>query len=135
MDWVKDEFALKGIKAPKWYIHTLLALNLVKEAQGGLFLTEDGKKFLATKDNEIILKKLLENFAGIKEILIFLSEKGWATLADINEMLRSECGFTWITNSQTSRRLMWLRALDYVEFDGKRYHLTEKGKKSVQGIL
>jgi hypothetical protein len=135
LEWIKSEFKLSGTKAPKWYIHTLFSLGLVRESESGLSLSEAGRKFLSTQDDEIILKKLLENFAGFQEILALLQSKAGASSSEIHKMLRSTCGFVWMTDTQTSKRLLWLRALGYVETDGRRRHyLTEKGRKVASAI-
>lgn len=133
--WIKEEFKLTGQMAPRWYIHTLLVFGLVVESEGGLFLSETGREFLETRKNEVILKALVENFAGVEEILTFLQRRGEAGIEQIRGELESACDFGWKTSAQTSRRLLWLRALGYVEMTDNKYFLTSEGRKEAMKAI
>lgn len=135
LGWIKEEFKVTGETAPRWYIHALLALGLIVESEGGLSPSETGQEFLETRKNEVILGALIENFAGVEEVLAFLHREGRAGIDEIRRRLEETCNFGWKTPAQTSRRLLWLRALGYVEVTDNKYFLTGEGKKATMKIV
>jgi hypothetical protein len=119
-EWIRKEFSVTGRKSPKSYIHVLIALGLVVDGQKGLSPSESGKILLETRKADVVLNALIENYAGIDEIVAFLKRKQNASSEQIREMLRETCHLDWSTPTQIGRRLSWLQALGYVvKIDGK----------------
>ena len=128
-EWMKKEFKLTGRWSPRWYAQCFFDLGLVKESEGGVRLSEIGEEFLMTKDTKLILDILLEKFAGVRHILIVLSEKNGANLNAIHQLLEEAFTFGWKTSSQTRIRLRWLISLGYVRYVKGKYFLENKGRE------
>lgn len=134
VDWMKKEFDLTGQRVPRWYLHLFFDLELVKDSEVGLEVSEIGEIFLKTRDNEIILSSFVRNFAGITSILTLLHSED-ATIEKVHKKLLTTHNFGWKTYSQTNVRLKWLMALNYVERSSKtKYGLTVKGKEFIEKL-
>jgi len=112
--WIRSEFQVTGEKSPKSYLHMMLTLGLVSDSQGGLSLSARGKEFLMTRNTQVILKALVENYSGVEEIIVLLKKKPKTSHKEIGKILAQECNLKWTTPTQIGRRLSWLRALGQV---------------------
>jgi len=124
--WGKGEFGVE-----KWIENairiTVLYTALAEKKDGVLVLTENGQRYLDTRDNKVVLNGLLENIWGVKEMLTWLKDQA----LDIEELHTKfkGIGAEWRRKHQVRYRLDWLRALGYVNKMGREYALTEEGKK------
>ena len=132
VEWMKEEYKLTGAWSSRWYVKCFLDLGLLSESEVGIVLTKRGNEFLKTKNPNVILDILLEEFAGVKEILSSLSKKGEENLNGIHKLLEETHDFGWKTSSQTQVRLNWLIGLGYVGLARNKYFLTNKGKEVLE---
>jgi len=135
VDWIKSEYKLTGIKAPGWYLHFLIELKLVTESDKGISLTEKGEEFLSTRNNEIIIKTLIDDFLGIDDILINLYENEESNAIEIKNMLEDLYDLEWKTLSQVRRRLIWMTVLNLITREKDEVKLTDYGKKIIEKML
>jgi len=114
---------------PEWIREALriciLYTSLARVEDGLLYLTEDGRKFLDTKDRRIVLDHLCQNIWGVRGMLHWLRRQPM-TSKELFEKFR-ELGASWKKDFQVRYRLTWLMALGIIDEERGRYHLTESG--------
>jgi hypothetical protein len=112
-EWIRLDFGMTGKLAIKSYIRVLVGLGLVNDFQQ-LRISEKGEEFLKTRNSKIILGSLLENYAGVQEILILLNKKPGSNNKEIRAYIEETCDLKWGSDTQISRRLTWLKALGII---------------------
>lgn len=110
----------------------IIYMSLAVDRGGFLHLTEDGVRFLETRDKRVILNSLYRNIWGIKEMLSWLMEQPM-TKEELFERFKS-IGATWKRDGQVGYRLLWLRALGVVGKSGEKYILTPEGIRFVESL-
>jgi len=112
------------------YIRTIESLNLVKEIDNTISLTDKGEKFLDTGDNGILYQELDNNYKGIHDILELLHKKSY-TVEEILSFLREKVGVPWEGKTQFEIRLNWLCSLGYVSKKRRLFSITGEGRAMI----
>ncbi len=102
-------------------------LGLIRMEQGKFALTNDGERFLSTRDNKFLFQVLDMRVNGMREVLQLVENP--KPFSEIDSALRPRFG--WKTGAQTYYRLGWLQSMGYVAKRGNTYGLTEAGKTIV----
>jgi hypothetical protein len=114
----------------------LFQAGLAESDDEGVVLTEVGKEILRSADKDqrrLILSNLLARIWGFKEVMTSLNQQAMA-LEELHSTL-SRMGAKWRTKSNQVRyRLDWLRALRFVDRIGRKYALTDEGKKIANSL-
>ena len=84
-------------------------------------LTEEGQELLETKNKDIILRSLIKNIWGVKEMLLWLRE-GALSMDELSKRFGR-----WQRMNQVTHRVDWLRALGVISKTGNRCALTREG--------
>jgi len=128
--WFYDSFSqVRGERAVKGYVSVLEnQFALIKKEEGRFVLTDDGKRFLETRDLRFLFQIMADRINGVHDILQLLSVKP-CSLREVNSALKTRFG--WKKHYQTYYRLGWLQSLSYVTKIGQTYSLTEAGKAAV----
>lgn len=104
-------------------------IGLVDIRDGIFNVSSDGRSFLDTNDNSLILELFdKKKIFGFKEILRLLSEKKILHKSEIDEEIKKQYEKDWETDEQITFRLNWLLSLGFVNEDSRGYFLTEEGK-------
>ncbi len=135
ISWMMKEYSLESSKTTKGYIEVVKKIGVVDIKDGIFILNENGKSFLEQKDNQLILKLLIENIFGFEEILKLLSEKQTLDKTEIYNEIENRCHTGWKTETQIIYRIYWLLSLEFVEISSGKYYLTEKGITALNAIL
>lgn len=131
--WMEVTYSLTGEKAIGGYIRVIEdELGLLNRAGNRLTLSTEGKRFLETRDFSFLLDLLTARILGFQEVFRILNEGKRLTLKEIYQNLIRLCNVSWEKTSQTLYRLNWLASLGYVDFDGSKYYLTQKGEEFAQ---
>jgi len=97
-------------------------------------LTDEGLKFLRSKNSEIVLKAFINKIWGIREIILWLNEEESLTKKQIYKKF-IDFGVNWQYDYQVGHRLMWLRSLGILCKKGNKYYLTSYGEKVAKELL
>jgi len=127
--WFFEHFPqTHGEKAVKGYINMITdQLGLIKVEHGKHVLTNDGEKFLSSRDNRFLFQVLNQRVNGLSELLGLVESP--KLFSEINAVLKARFG--WKTGAQTYYRLGWLQSMGYVAKTGNKYGLTGAGKALV----
>jgi len=128
--WFYETFPqVRGERAVKGYVSVLEnQFALIKKKEERFVLTEDGKRFLETRDSKLLFQIMADRINGVQDILQLLSVKP-CSFREVDSALRTRFG--WKKHYQTYYRLGWLQSLGYVTKIGRTYSLTEAGKAAV----
>jgi len=126
--WMKNTFNLPGEKAVKGYIRVVeVDIGLLDRKDDYLKLNASGKQFLQTKDFSFLLNILMNRIVGFEETFRILSDGNSYSLKEIHQKLVRLCQVNWTKNMQPQYRLNWLSSLGYIDYNRRRYSLTQKG--------
>jgi hypothetical protein len=115
-------------------IHAIENLNLAKETDNAISLTDSGEKFLDTGNNGVLYQELDNNYAGIHDILELLHKKS-CPVEEILSFLREKVGVTWKTKTQCEIRLNWLCSLGYVSKERRLFSITREGRAMINSEI
>lgn len=135
ISWMMKEYSLESPKTTKGYIEVVKKIGIVDIKDGIFILNDNGKSFLENKDNQLILKLLIEYIFGFEEILKLLSEKQTLDKTEIYNEIENRFHTGWKTEHQIIFRIYWLLSLEFVEISSGKYYLTEKGIAALNDIL
>lgn len=127
--WFFERFPqTRGEKAVRGYINMIAnQLGLIKVQHGKFILTDDGQRFLSSRDNKFLFEVLDQRVNGVREVLRLVEAP--KPFSEIDSALRLRFG--WKTGAQTYYRLGWLQSMGYIAKIGNTYSLTESGKTLV----
>jgi len=128
--WFSETFPqVRGDRAVESYIYMVEnQFELIKREEGRFVLTENGKKFLETRDSKLLFQIMVDRINGVHDVLQLLAAKP-RSLKEVDSALRTRFG--WKTHYQTYYRLGWLQSLGYATKIGQVYSLTETGRIAV----
>ncbi len=108
--WYKENFEnVQSDKSAEGYIFVPKSMGLIDIEHGKYFLTEDGKKYLPSKDINLLYDIISKNVFAFDEILEFLkTSKEPKNEKDVLEYLKENLDVEWSTYAQTNFRLLWL---------------------------
>ena len=109
------------------YILTIESLNLVREIDNAVSLTDKGEKLLDTGDNGVLYQELDSNYKGIHDILEILDKKSYS-VEEILSLLREKVGVPWKRKTQCEIRLNWLCSLGYASKKRRMFSITDQGR-------
>jgi hypothetical protein len=104
-------------KAAKSYFYVTTVLGLTSLTGGRTRLTERGRSFVETKSSDVVLNAVIDNVAGVDEIIEFLSEEPRRIGLLLTAM--NSVGYEWRTDSQLRYRLQWLEECGAIEKLGR----------------
>ncbi len=130
-----EEYSLQSRNTSKHYIDIVKKIGFVDIKNDYFIITSDGKKFLETKDNLLVLKLLIEKIFGFEEILKLLTDKQTLDKTKIYKEIENKYHIGWETDNQILWRLYWLLSLEFVDVTSGKYYLTEKGIAALNEIL
>ena len=133
--WLMKEYSLQSPSTSKHYIDIVKKIGFADIKNDYFIITNDGKKFLETKDNLLVLKLLIEKIFGFEEILKLLTDKQTLDKTEIYKEIEHKYHIGWETDNQILWRLYWLLSLEFVDVTSGKYYLTEKGIEALNEIL
>ncbi len=138
VEWFLDSFdKVNSTKNAKGYVNNVLkSIGFFNfDDNKYLKLSDAGEYYLKNKDNDYLSNVLLDYIYGFKEILISI-EEGNYKLEEIrkrvSEILKNE--IRWSSTYPIKYRIDWLRCLDLVKLESRKYILTSKGKHVASSI-
>jgi len=126
--WFIDTFQnVNSEKTANGYAQVPRSLGLVTTKDGIYLLTDDGKKYLQSKNQDFLFDIITNNVFGFEEILEFLysSDKPQKE-QDILDYLTENHSVEWTTFAQITFRLLWLINLKKIEKVDDGYIPVEK---------
>lgn len=133
--WLMKEYSLQSPGSTKGYIEVVKKIGVVDIEDGIFIVNNDGRRFLKTKDNLLILKLLIDNIFGFEEIMRLLSEKQTLDKSEIYKEIETRFHTGWKTDQQILWRIYWLLSLEIIDVSSGKYFLTEKGISTLNEIL
>lgn len=112
----------------------LRPIGLVYKEDGKWKISDEGKRWLETRDDLYLTAILCANIKFFGEILYLLKEP--RKMLELHVIAVDEYYLNWKTKSEINNRLTWLRELGLVDFQDYllQYSLTDKGKEFIQNI-
>jgi hypothetical protein len=131
--WVSERFGSRVEWTRSSLRATVFNMGLARKNENGICeLTEEGRRFLETRDLNLVIECLRNNICGIDEMLSWIGEKPMT----VDELYRKfmELKISWKGDSQVRFRLLWLKALKVVGESDGRYYLILGGKETVEEV-
>jgi hypothetical protein len=133
--WMRNTFNLHGEKAVKGYIRVVETdIGFLDRTDDYLKLNTAGKQFLENKDYSFLLNILMNQIVGFEEVFKILSNGHPHSLKEIHQNLVRLCQANWTKNIQPQYRLNWLGSLGYIDYNRRRYSLTQNGLEIAQQL-
>lgn len=116
ISWYMKNFNVNSETTAYGYIHVPKNMGLIDIKNGKYFLTEDGKKYLKSKDLSLLYETISKNIFAFDEILEFLkTSKEPKNEQDILNYLNENFDAKWESFAQTTFRLNWLLNLNKIK--------------------
>lgn len=126
-------------KAITMYVGLVARMGLWTTKDGQVRVTPDGLALVEqaqaseTAAKRAVIEIKLRDVDGYEVLLARLAAND-RSFDDLDDNLKQSLGVEWKSKNQTMFRVNWLRSLGYVTKDGRRYSLTEEGRKLAEGV-
>lgn len=123
ISWVLRNFEnVKSEKTTWGYINVPRNMGLIDFKDGKCFLTDDGRKYLESKDLSILYETISKNILAFDDIYQFLKTvKTPQNEEQILEYLKENFDIEWTTFAQVNFRLLWLENLKKIRNNDEGY--------------
>jgi len=124
--WFLDNFDnVNSEQTARGYINVPKNMGLIYSKNGIFYLTEDGNKYIDTKDLDFLYSVTSKNILVFDEIYQFLlNSNNPQSDKDILEYLKENFNIDWSTLAQVNFRLMWLINFGKINKNEDGYQVT-----------
>lgn len=128
IDWLLSNFDNIKSKNSTWgYINVPKNMGLIRFVSGNCSLTDEGKKYLETKDLDFLYKTISKNILAFDDIYRYLElSKKPQNQEQILDFLKENFDIEWTSFAQVNFRLLWLESLDKISSTSEGYTVKEK---------
>jgi HJR/Mrr/RecB family endonuclease len=117
INWYKNNFEnVQSDRTSEGYIFVPKSMGLIEIKDGIYYLTEEGKKYIETKDLNLLYDLISKNIFAFEEIFEFLKNSDEPKKeSEIYEFLKENLDVQWTTLAQTNFRILWLVNLNKIK--------------------
>jgi HJR/Mrr/RecB family endonuclease len=117
INWYKNNFEnVQSDRTSEGYIFVPKSMGLIEIKEGIYYLTEEGKKYIETKDLNLLYNLISKNIFAFEEIYEFLKSSNEPKKeSEIYEFLKENLDVQWTTLAQTNFRILWLVNLNKIK--------------------